>query len=256
MLNRTIIIGTHDSVSYSHIFSKRRKTLKLDKKSNSNKVNRVNKSNKSNKFNKSSNTKMNKNNNQMITNIDQHFLFNTLNGLLALCREDSEKARKVVLELSSYLRFNFNVTDQMVFLYEEIECIKAYLYIQNIRFGERLNISWDIQGDINFLIPKNSLYNLIDNAVNHGVLKKNQGGTITFIVMRDKEKVTIKIEDDGVGMTKKQIIQILKEENYGSISNSNSQFKELYNAKVEVISEVNNGTNIALHIPIENIKCE
>ena len=221
--------------------------MELNEKSNLNIVN---------KFNKINNTKINKNPNQMITYIDQHFLFNTLNGLLALCREDSEKARKVVLELSSYLRFNFNISEQMVFLYEEIECIKAYLYIQNVRFGERLNIRWDIQGDINFLIPKNSLYNLIDNAVNHGILKKNQGGTITFIVMRDKEKITIKIEDDGVGMKQKQIIQLLKEENHGSISTSNSQFKELYNAKVEVISELNNGTNITLHIPIENIKHE
>ena len=218
--------------------------MKLDEKSNLNKVS------------KSNNTKINKNPNQMITYIDQHFLFNTLNGLLALCREDSEKARKVVLELSSYLRFNFNVSEQVVFLFEEIECIKAYLYIQNVRFGERLNIRLDIQGDINFLIPKSSLYNLIDNAVNHGILKKNQGGTVSFLVMRDNEKITIKIEDDGVGMKQKQIIKILKEENYGSIATSNSQFKELYNAKVELISEINNGTKIILHIPIENIKYE
>jgi sensor histidine kinase YesM len=243
-LYRPIILCNHDSVLLRHILSKRRKILKLNKKSNFNIVN------------KSSDTKINKNPNQMITYIDQHFLFNTLNGLLALCREDSEKARKVVLELSSYLRFNFNVADQMVFLYEEIECIKAYLYIQNVRFGERLNIRWDIQGDINFLIPKNSLYNLIDNAVNHGILKKNQGGTVTFIVMRDNEKIIIKIEDDGVGMKQKRIVQMLKEENCGSISTFNAQFKELYNAKVEVISEINNGTNITLHIPIECIKYE
>lgn len=193
---------------------------------------------------------------QMVACIDQHFLFNTLNGILALCREDSEKARKVVLELSSFLRFNFNVTEEVVFLYEEIECIKAYLYIQQVRFGERLNIRYDIQGDINFLIPKNSLYNLIDNAVNHGILKKNQGGTVTLIVMRDKEKITIKIEDDGVGIEKKQLMQVLSDKDYGSIATSTSLFKDLYNAKVEVTSKLQNGTFITLHIPIENIKPE
>lgn len=208
-----------------------------------------------NKKNKLSNIKVKKESNQ-INYIDQHFLFNTLNSILALCREDSEKARKVVLELSSYLRFNFNVTDEVVFLYEEIECIKAYLYIQRVRFGERLNVRYNIQEDINFLIPKNSLYNLIDNAVNHGILKKNQGGTVTFIVIRDKEEITIKIQDDGVGMEEKQIIQILSGESYGSVVASNLRFNDLYNAKVEVISKLQKGTCIMLHIPIENVKCE
>ena len=71
----------------------------------------------------------------MVPYINQHFLFNTLNSILSLCRENSEEARKVVLELSSYLRFNFNVTDEIVFLNEEIEYIKSYLYIQKVRFG-------------------------------------------------------------------------------------------------------------------------
>jgi LytS/YehU family sensor histidine kinase len=207
---------------------------------------------KKNKFN---NIKVQKESNQ-INYIDQHFLFNSLNSILALCREDSEKARKVVLELSSYLRFNFNVTEEVVFLYEEIECIKAYLYIQKVRFGERLNIRYDIQEDINFLIPQNSLYNLIDNAVNHGILKKKQGGTLIFIVMRDKEEITIKVEDDGVGIEEKQILQILRYENHGSIANSKSQYKDLYNANIEITSKLQKGTWITLHIPIENIKCE
>ncbi|MCB2289641.1 histidine kinase [Clostridium sp. CS001] len=208
-----------------------------------------------NKKNKLNNIKVKKESKQ-INYIDQHFLFNTLNSILSLCRDDSEKARKVVLELSSYLRFNFNVADEGVFLYEEIECIKAYLYIQEIRFGERLKVRYDIQEDINFLIPQNSLYNLIDNAVNHGILKKNQGGTVTFIVMRDGEEIAIKIQDDGVGMEENQIMQILNDKNYGSFATSKVQFNDLYNAKVEVISKLHKGTCIMLHIPIENIKCE
>ncbi|MGV8982036.1 sensor histidine kinase [Clostridium sp.] len=193
---------------------------------------------------------------QLVPYINQHFLFNTLNSILSLCRENSEEARNVVLELSSYLRFNFNVTDGIVFLYEEIEYIKSYLYIQKVRFGDRLNIVYDIHEDVNFLIPKNSLYNLIDNAITHGILKKNSGGTITFIVRRDSEKIVIKISDDGVGMEKEQIRQILNNEKCGSISTSNSQYSDLYNAKLEVISKLDIGTYINLYIPIENIKYE
>ncbi len=211
---------------------------------------------KKNKLKTINNAEAKKEPSQMISYINQHFLFNTLNSILSLCRQDAEEARKVVLELSSYLRFNFNVTDEMVFLYEEIEYIKAYLYIQKVRFGERLNIKYDIQQDVDFLIPKNSLYNLIDNAITHGILKKNQGGAITFVVKKQKEKVVIKVKDDGVGMSEKQIAQILNDKNGGSISASNSQYKDLYNAKLEVVSKLNVGTCITLNIPIENIKHE
>ena len=235
---------------------KRRKTLKLNKKIKLEENNKTYERIRSDEKDESINSKVKKKPNQLASYIDQHFIFNTLNGLLALCRDDSEKARKVVLELSNYLRFNFNITDEVVFLYEEIEYIKAYLYIQKVRFGERLNIKYDIKGDINFLIPKNSLYNLIDNAVNHGILKKNQGGTITFIVKRDKEKISIKIEDDGVGIEEKQVMQILSNENFGSISTSNSQYNALYNTEMEIITELYKGTYITLNIPIENIKHE
>lgn len=192
---------------------------------------------------------------EMIAYINQHFLFNTLNSILALCRQDSEEARKVVLELTSYLRFNFNTMEETVFLYEEIEYIKSYLYIQKVRFGQRLNYKYVIQEDVNFLIPKNSLYNLIDNAINHGILKKNNGGNLAFIVKKDKERIVIEINDDGVGMEEKQIIQAFHDENCGSIATSSFQYSELYNAKLEVISKLNIGTHITLHIPMENIKC-
>lgn len=209
-----------------------------------------------NKSNCISNIEINKGPKQMVPYINQHFLFNTLNSILSLCRENSEEARNVVLELSSYLRFNFNVTEGIVFLHEEIECIKSYLYIQKVRFDQRINIVYDIQGDVNFLIPKNSLYNLIENAIIHGILKKNHGGTIIFMVVRDNEKIVIKIKDDGVGMDDAQMMGIFKAEKVGSISTLNSQYKELYNAKLEVISKLNVGTCIILYIPIENIKYE
>lgn len=190
---------------------------------------------------------------QMGPYINQHFLFNTLNSILSLCRENSEEARNVVLELSSYLRFSFNVSDEIVFLNEEIEHIKSYLYIQKVRFGTRLNINYNIEKDLNFLIPKNSLYNLIDNAVNHGILKKDIGGTITLIVSSDIEKIVIEIKDDGVGMEEEKIVKILSN-NFGSISISDAQYKELYNGKLKVISKSQIGTHITLCIPINNIK--
>ncbi|MBZ9636351.1 sensor histidine kinase [Clostridium sp. FP1] len=209
-----------------------------------------------NKLKNINNIEINKEPKQMLTDINQHFLFNTLNSILSLCRENSKEARKVILELSSYLRFKFDVTSGVVFLHKEIECIKSYLYIQKVRFDHRLNIVYDIQGDINFLIPKNSIYNLIENAIIHGILKKNHGGTITFMVVIKGEKIVIKVKDDGVGMEDVQIRGLFKDESGGSISTLNSQYKELYNAEVEVVSKFNMGTCITLYIPVENIKYE
>lgn len=211
---------------------------------------------KKSKLNPLTNIKVKEKPKQMMTYINQHFLFNTLNSILSLCRQNPEEARKVVLELSSYLRFNFNMADEMVFLYEEIEYIKAYLYIQKVRFGDRLNIKYDIQEDVDFLIPKNSLYNLVDNAISHGILKKNYGGTITFSVKRNKEKIVIDINDDGIGMSDKQVMRILNEKNGGSISTSAAQYKELYDARLELTSKFQIGTHITLYIPIDNINRE
>jgi len=190
-----------------------------------------------------------------MVSFNQHFIFNTLNSIVSLCRVNPEEARKVVLELSSYLRFNTNVTDELIFLCQEIEYIKSYLYIQKIRFGERLNIIYNIEENINFLIPKNSLYNLIDNAINHGILKKNYGGTLTLMVKQHKEKVVINIKDDGVGMEGAQIIRILNNEKCGSLSTLNSQYEKLYNAKLEISSKLRSGTYITINIPIENVEC-
>lgn len=207
-----------------------------------------------NKENKLENIEVKMEAKEIITYINQHFIFNTLNSVLSLCRQNSEEARKVVLELSNYLRFNFNVTDKSILLYEEIEYIKSYLYIQKVRFGDRLNIEYDIEENINFLIPKNSLYNLIENSIIHGILKKSHGGTITLMIKRNIEKIVIKIIDDGVGMGRPQIMQILNGENFGSTSTLNSQYNDLYNAKLEVISTLLIGTYITLYIPIQNIK--
>ena len=193
---------------------------------------------------------------QAKVDINQHFLFNTLNSILSLCRGNPEEARKVVLELSSYLRFNFNVEDKIIFLQEEIEYIKSYLYIEKIRFGDRLDIKYDIQEDVNFLIPRNSIYNLIDNAINHGILKKSHGGTVNFIIKRDRDEIIIKIKDDGVGMKEKQIVQALIHGNGGSLSTTNAQYKNLYNAKLKVVSKCQVETCITLYIPINNIKYE
>ena len=209
-----------------------------------------------NNLDKMRNIEVNKSSKQMMPYINQHFLFNTLNSILSLCRENSEEARKVVLELSSYLRFNLNITDGVVFLHEEIECIKAYLYIQKVRFGDRLNILYQIQKDVNFLIPKNSLYNLVENAIIHGILKKNHGGTITFMVVMEGENIVIEIKDDGVGIDENQMLHIFEEENCGSLSTFNSQYSELYDSKIQVISKLHIGTYITLNIPIENIEYE
>jgi len=216
---------------------------------------RVNIINKEDIFKKLNNIEVENESKQKLNYINEHFIFNTLNSILSLCRGNSEEARKVVLELSNYLRFNFNVEDEIVFLYDEIEYIKSYLYIQKVRFGDRLNIKYDIEEDINFVIPKNSLYNLIDNAVNHGILKRNHGGTITFMVKRDNEKIVLKISDDGIGMDDSLIMQIQSPKHCGSILTSKSQYKDLYNSKLEIISKLQIGTNITLYIPIQNIKC-
>jgi len=110
--------------------------------------------------------------------IQPHFIFNTLNSIAALGIIDSTKMQKLLLEFSNYLRisFDFKNSNPVVELKHELELVKSYIYIEQERFEDRLKIDWDIDDNINFYIPPLTIQLLVENAINHGILKKIEGG--------------------------------------------------------------------------------
>lgn len=186
--------------------------------------------------------------------IQPHFLYNTLNTIIAFCRTNPAKAAEILEELSNYLqnKFRFN-TMALIPLEQEVELVKSYLAIEQVRFGKRLTISFCIETDANPLIPPLIVQPLVENAVKHGVYPKRAGGTIQISITKTERETLIVVSDDGVGMTPDKIQSLLndkKAEEVGiGIQNINKRLQKYYGDGLNIQSNINQGTIITVRIP-------
>ena len=191
--------------------------------------------------------------------INPHFLYNALNSIAALCATKPQKAEEVVIELSQYLRrsFDFKRIDAMTTLTKEMELLEAYLYIEKTRFGDRLQVEYDIDETINLPIPHLILQPLVENAVRHGLMKAIVGGKVIISVKRQGTEAFFTIEDNGIGIEKERISGLLEEkpESGGiGIWNINQRLMMLYKKGLTIESEVGKGTRVVFGLPLTDIK--
>jgi len=132
--------------------------------------------------------------------IEPHFLFNTLNAIAGLVREErNEAAVSMIAELSDFLRRVVNDSDrQQVPLAEELEFTRKYLDIQKARFAERLQFSVDVAPELfPAQVPSLILQPMVENAVKHGIAQRTQGGMIRIAAARSNGTLTLRIYNDG-----------------------------------------------------------
>ena len=136
----------------------------------------------------------------MLSQIQPHFLFNSLGAIAHLCRSDPE-ARDAVNKFSRYLRHNMDSLSQTepIPFASELEHTKAYLELEQLRFPAELDVRWDLSCT-DFLLPTLTLQPLAENAVRHGIRGSSSGaGTVTISTRETPEHYEITVEDDGVG---------------------------------------------------------
>lgn len=135
--------------------------------------------------------------------IQPHFLFNTLNSIAALADVDTTRMRDLLSAFGDYLRASFDSanSDRLVPLGKELDLVRAYLYIEKERFGDRIRIGWETEDHLHLLIPPLSVQPLVENAVRHGALRRSEGGTVHIRIREIGDGVEISIEDDGLGLT-------------------------------------------------------
>jgi len=135
--------------------------------------------------------------------INPHFLFNTLNSISSLVRFDPDRARDLIVKLSKILRRLLGKHDEFVQLREEIEFIDDYLDIEVVRFGrDKLRVYKHLNPDtLDVVIPSMLLQPLVENSIKHGLSPKVDGGCITVRSRLQEGKLVIHVEDDGVGMS-------------------------------------------------------
>jgi len=194
--------------------------------------------------------------------INPHFLFNTLNTIVQISIiEGASETEKLINSVSDLLRYSLVMIDKQSTVKKEIEIIKQYIYIQETRFEDRVKFNLEVdEALLDIEIPGMTLQPLVENAFMHGIESKEEGGKITIKVCEENKCCNIIIEDDGVGISKERIEEILGEETSEQkekhtsmgLKNVIKRLRILYsNVDVFLIESVENvGTKIYIKIPI------
>ncbi len=183
--------------------------------------------------------------------INPHFLFNTLNSISSLIRSKPETARMLITKLSDLLRRLLRSHQHFVTLREELESIDEYLDIEVVRFGPSLNVRQDIAPDtLDLLVPSMILQPLVENAIKHGLSRKVGPGTILIRSWSEGGRALISIEDDGMGFTLERLNQPMS--SGIGIPNVRERLRMIYGAayQLKLDSTPGRGTTATLEIPI------
>jgi len=136
--------------------------------------------------------------------IQPHFIYNALNSVLALMGEDIQRAEDLLLDFSDYLKQSIYLwsNTETIPIASEIEYVKIYASIEKARFGDKINIEYDIEEGINCNIPSLSIQPLVENAVKHNVGKKPGILNVKLSLYCEGEHVHVEVSDNGVGFIK------------------------------------------------------
>lgn len=140
--------------------------------------------------------------------INPHFLFNTLNSISTLVHTSKEQARKLITQLSDIFRYALDShSGEMVKLVHEIDFIENYIRVQQVRFGDRLRFEKLIDPTcLGISIPPMILQPLVENSVKYGIAPKEEGGTISLLVRRSGNIIYFEVKDNGLGSKAKKVM--------------------------------------------------
>lgn len=183
-----------------------------------------------------------------ISQIQPHFLYNTLSTIAELCRKDSAMAEEVTYRFALYLRGNLeHMGDSFpVEFSKELKHVQTYLWIEKIRFQHELQVVYDIQTE-DFIIPALTVQPLVENAVKHGMMGSENVCTITIRTKCVERGYQVIIEDDGCGFDPEQVKNDGRK--HIGIESVRSRLKFMVGGTLTVKSAIGKGTTVIIEIP-------
>ncbi|MGI6586592.1 MAG: LytS/YhcK type 5TM receptor domain-containing protein [Lutisporaceae bacterium] len=180
--------------------------------------------------------------------INPHFLFNALNTIIALLRVNPNSARELIVNLSTYLRYNIEETSTFVDISKELQQVKSYVEVEKARFGDKLNVIYDIDESIRVKIPSLIIQPIVENSIKHGILKGSGTGNIVISVKKhNSDEIRVSVEDDGIGIPQSFIENLhagkIKENKIG-ISNVDNRLRHIYGSGLS-IERLDVGTRVS-----------
>lgn len=192
----------------------------------------------------------------MLSQIQPHFLYNALTAIRRLCDKDPQQAKNAIRDFSVFLRANMNSlkSKSPIPFDQELNHVESYLALECQRFQDRLHIVYDLHCK-DFSIPPLTLQPIVENAVRHGVLKREEGGTVTIRTEETPGAYLIYVEDDGVGMKFTEIERTEGNDDncHIGIINVRARLEALCNGKLEYRSKETIGTIAIITLPKEEI---
>ena len=184
----------------------------------------------------------------MMSQINPHFMYNTLTTIASLCEISPKEAKSLTIEFSSFLRQNLDTltTTELIPFEQELRHVGCYLKIEKARFKERLNVVYAIDCK-EFNVPALTIQPLVENAVRHGITKKSSGGTVKISTYCTEDAHVIEVKDDGVGFDDSTITNDGR--SHIGLNNVRNRLKDMCGGTMEIKSMPGVGTRITVSIP-------
>ena len=184
----------------------------------------------------------------MMSQIRPHFIYNTLGSIEQLCELDPPKAGELVHNFAKYLRGNFGELDnpKPILVSKEMEHVQHYINIENVRFPD-MTFSIEMHST-DFKLPALTIQPLVENAIKHGLMKLQKGGTIKVVCYETEESYCVRVEDDGAGFDTNLL---LDERAHVGIRNIRGRLQAMVNGTLEIKSSIGVGTKVLITIPKE-----
>ena len=183
----------------------------------------------------------------VLSQIQPHFLFNSIAAVMDLCDTDPKEAKAALQELSDYLHFKITAmsSSYMVSFAEDLEFLQNYLKLEKRRFGDRLTVEYDVRST-GFDIPLLTLQPLVENAIRHGISKRPDGGTIRVSCQEIAGYYSVVVEDNGVGFDPSKDFDSSRE--HIGLSNVRTRLAALCGGRITVRSTPGVGTRVEITI--------
>jgi len=192
--------------------------------------------------------------------INPHFLFNAINTIISYTRTSPETATELLVKLADFFRTNINPGAGNVSLATELEHCRAYIAIESARFEERIRVSYELEETaLCCMLPPLILQPLVENALKHGILLREEGGEVHIAAHREDGLVRIEVRDNGVGMAALRLAALFVDRDRPSphegagiaLKNVNARLTAVFGAEhaLQIDSEPGQGTTVSFTVP-------
>ena len=184
----------------------------------------------------------------MLSQIQPHFIYNTLGTIERMCLKDPEKAFQLVRNFSLYLRGNFSELDSVIPIRfaEELKHVEYYVNIEKVRFPD-MSIEYEVE-TTDFVLPALSVQPLVENAIKHGLMRLESGGSVLIRSYETDTHFCVEVKDDGVGFDTSLPSEGKK---HVGLRNIRGRLKAMVNGELIIESQIGAGTRAVIMIPKE-----